>query len=142
MLRRAEAGDGRAMHNLGLWYEHGTKVLAMDKAKAFEWYEKSHEAGDAGGTVGLGWCYLLAHGVPKCYVRGAMLMCQAAERGSSVACYNLGVAYAYANGLKGFPKDKKIARRFYSMVASASIDNCTDKEKETAATWLRKHAAA
>jgi TPR repeat protein len=146
MLRKAEAGDGRAMHNLGLWYEHGMKDLAisMDKAKAFEWYEKSHEAGDAGGTVGLGWCYLLAHGVPKCLVRGAMLMGQAAERGSSLACYNLGVAYA--NGRLGFPKDKKMARRFYSMVASASIDywtvNCTDKEKEEAATWLRNHAAA
>ena len=139
MLREAEAGGGEAMYFLGLWYEHGQKGLAKDKAKAFEWYEKSHEAGYATGTGGLGECYLVGEGVPKCPMRGSTLLSQAAERGSKRACYDLG--RAYAAGLWGFPKDEKMARRFYSMVASASIEDCT-AAKENAATWLREHPAA
>eukprot|EP00900_Chrysochromulina_parva_P002109 jgi/Chrpa1/1189/Chrysochromulina_OHIO_Genome00005548-RA len=142
-LREAEAGDGRAMYNLGAWYKYGTKGLAKDEAKAFEWYEKSHEAGHASGTGSLGMCYLDGVGVPKCLVRGAMLMGQAAEHGSKYACYILGIVYA--DGLCGFPEDEKMARRYYSMVASASIEDCTDggkEEKEVAATWLRAHPAA
>jgi TPR repeat protein len=72
-----------------------------------------------------------------------MLMGQAAEHGSKYACYILGIVYA--DGFCGFPKDEKMARRYYSMVASASIEDCTDggkEEKEVAATWLRAHPAA
>ena len=141
--RKAEAGQGWAMCNLGVWYKHGQKGLAKDFAKAFEWYKKSHEAGNAGGTGNLGGCYLRGVGVPKCLARGSMLLGEAAGRGSNSACYNLG--RAYAKRLWGFPKDEKMARRYYSMVASASIEDCTDggkEEKEVAATWLRAHPAA
>jgi TPR repeat protein len=140
MLCLAEAGNGWAMRKLGLWYKLGQKGLAKDGAKAFEWYEKSHEAGFAGGTGGLAWCYLHGFGVPKCFARANTLMSQAAERGSKYACYTLGLAYA--EGHYGFPKDEKMARRYYSMVASAAIDDCTDEGKEKAATWLREHPAA
>ena len=139
-LRKAEAGDGRAMYNLGVSYKLGQDGLAKDVAKAFEWYEKSHEAGDAGGTGGLGGCYLDGAGVPKCLARGATLLSEAALRGRKVACYRLG--RAYAGGDWGFPKDEKMARRYYSMVASASFENCTVANKEKAATWLREHPAA
>jgi TPR repeat protein len=73
-------------------------------------------------------------------MRGATLMSDAAARGSKNACCNLGLAYA--DGIGGFPKDETMARRYYSMVASASIDDCTGKRKEEAATWLREHPAA
>ena len=140
MLREAEAGHGWAMYNLGVCYEKGLKGLAKDVAKAFEWYEKSHEAGDAGGTGSLGYCYLVGEGVPTCLARGAMLLGEAARGGSKVACDNLG--RAYAAGRWGFPKDEKMARRYYSMGASAAIDDCSDDAKEEAATWLREHPAA
>jgi TPR repeat protein len=139
VLRKAEAGDGRAMCNLGSWYKLGLTGLAKDLAKAFEWYEKSHEAGHASGTGGLGGCYLHGEGVPKCLVRGAMLLGEAAGRGSKYACINLG--RAYADGIWGFPKNEKMARRYYSMVASASIDDYP-AATEKAATWLREHLAA
>jgi TPR repeat protein len=139
MLRKAEAGDGAAMYSLGVWYEIGQKGLAKDFAKAFEWYEKSHEAGNSSGTGGLGECYLHGDGVPKCPMRGATLLSQAAEHGSKAACCNLG--RAYAKGIWGFPKNEKMARRYYSMVASASIDDYT-AAKEKAATWLREHPIA
>jgi hypothetical protein len=135
--RKAEAGQGWAMCNLGVWYKLGQKGLAKDFAKAFEWYKKSDEAGDAVGTGGLGRCYLWGYGVPKCPMRANTLMCQAAERGSKLACYHLG--RAYAEGIWGFPKDETMARRYYSMVASASIEDCTAGAKEGAATWLREH---
>ena len=138
--RKAEAGDGRAMFILGVSYTHGEKGLAKDYAKAFEWYKKSHEAGYATGTGCLAMCYLAGVGVPKCLVRASTLMSQAAERGSQCACYNL--ARAYANGLSGFPKDETMARRYYSMVASAAFEDCADEGKEKAATWLRSHPAA
>jgi TPR repeat protein len=139
-LRDAEAGDGGAMCNMGIWYEYGQKGLAKDDAKAFEWHEKSHEAGHASGTAALGVCYLLGGGVPKCLVRASTLLMDAAGRGSKVACYHLGDKYA--KGLAGFPKDEKMARRYYSMVASAAIDDLTDAYIEEVATWLREHAAA
>ena len=78
-------------------------------------------------------------GVPKCFARANTLLSDAAARGSRLACYKLG--YAYADGLAGFPEDEKMARRSYSMVASASLDDCSDEKKEKAATWLRAHPA-
>jgi TPR repeat protein len=139
-LRKAEAGDGAAMYDLGVWYEYGEMGLAKDEAKAVEWYEKSHEAGDAQGTCYLGDCYLDGLGVPKCLVRANTLLSDAARCGSQYACYKLG--RAYAKGRWGFPKDEKMARRYFSMVASASLDDLTDDAKEEAATWLRAHQAA
>ena len=139
-LRKAEAGDGGAMWILGLWYENGKKGLAKDVAKAFEWYKKSHEAGYAPGTGRLGACYVVGAGVPKCLVRANTLLSDAAARGSKYACYQLG--RAYADDIWGFPKDETMARRYYSMVASAAIEDCSDDAKEEAATWLRAHPAA
>ena len=139
-LRKAEAGEGEAMCVLGICYENGELGLAEDAAKAFEWFKKSHEAGDAGGTCALGRCYLDGTGVPKCLVRASTLLSDAARGGSKAACHNLGLAYAA--GVWDFPKDEKMARRYYSMVASASIENCTDVGIENAATWLREHPAA
>jgi TPR repeat protein len=69
-----------------------------------------------------------------------MLLGQAAERGSKSARCVLGVAFA--DGDLGFPKDETMARRYFSMVASAAIDDCTDDAKEDSATWLREHQAA
>ena len=67
-------------------------------------------------------------------------MSEAAGRGSEQACFILGCVYA--DGIWGFPKDETMARRYYSMVASASLDDLSDEGKEKAATWLREHAAA
>ena len=135
----AEAGNGGAMCNLGLWYKYGKKGLAKDEAKAFEWFEKSHEAGNVCGTCSLGLCYLFGKGVPKCPVHASTLMSESAARGSKSSCCLLG--RAYADGIWGFPKNEKMARRYYSMVASASIDDYPTAT-EKAATWLREHPAA
>ena len=89
----------------------------------------------------------MGYGVPTCQAldqvwrsRGATLLSEAAGRGSKRACFNLGLAYA--EGLYGFPKDEKTARRYYSMVARATIEDCSAINKEAAATWLREHPVA
>jgi TPR repeat protein len=69
-----------------------------------------------------------------------MLLGDAAGRGSKYACYTLGRAYAH--GRWGFPKDETMARRYYSRVASAAIDDCSGDAKEEAAKWLSEHPAA
>ena len=79
-------------------------------------------------------------GVPKCLARGATLLSDAARGGSKNACYTLG--RAYAAGIWYCPKDEKMARRYYSMVASAAINDCSDDGIEEAAPWLREHPAA
>ena len=83
---------------------------------------------------------MVGMGVPKCPMRASTLMSDAAGRGSKYACYQLG--RVYADGNWGFPKDETMARRFYSRVASASLDDLTGDDKEVAATWLRAHTAA
>jgi len=80
----------------------------------------------------------MGKGVPACLTRGVTVMSEAATRGSKSACFILG--YAYGGGLNGFPYDENMARRYYSMVASASIDDCLPVSKEEAATWLREHS--
>jgi TPR repeat protein len=78
------------MRDLGILYEYGEIGLAKDLAKAFEWYEKSHEAGVASGAGCLGVCYLEGNGVPKCQSRANTLLSDAAARGSTYACYLYG----------------------------------------------------
>jgi TPR repeat protein len=73
-------------------------------------------------------------------MRANTLLSDAAGRGSKRACCILGLSYA--DGHWGFPKDEKMARRYYSMVASAAIEDCTAAATEKAATWLREHPAA
>ena len=70
------------------------------------------------GTGQLGWCYLYGRGIEKCLVRATAFLTEGALGGSKSSCYNLGIRYA--NGSNGFPKDLKMARRYYSMVATAS----------------------
>jgi len=137
--RRAEAGSGAAMFNLGRWYLTGEMGLAEDEAKAFEWYSKSHEAGDASATGELGCCYLFGFGVEKCPMRAATLLTDGARGGSKCACYILGLRYA--DGAFGFPKDLKLARRYYSMVATASEEDLAPDDVAKAAAWVRDHPA-
>ena len=137
--RCAEAGDGAAMYILGGCYEFGLQGLGKDAAKAAEWYKKSDEAGDASGTCGLGRCYLYGTGVSQCHSRAAVLLGDAARAGSQNACLYLG--RCFADGSYGFPKDKEMARRYYSMVTSALVKDSGDSFKEEAAAWLQAHPA-
>lgn len=138
--RSAEAGDGEAMERLGEAYSFGTHDMAKDKARALEWYRRADAAGSARGTNRLG--VYIAHGLggaTRSAHAGAVLMGEAAGRGSQDACHHLG--RAFADGSWGFPKDEQMARRYYSKVVDAAIDDGLPDALETAAKWLREHPA-
>lgn len=137
--RQAVAGDGSAMRYLGGWYSRGEKGLPRDPAKAFDWFFKSHEAGNVTGTSGLGNSYLIGMGVEKCTALGIMHLTEAAHRGSKAACCILGSAFS--KGIRGFPKDMTQARRWFSMVAVASVNDAIINAEEFAANFLRENPA-
>ena len=138
--RKAEAGDGTAMHNLAVWYHGGHLGLDQDAAKAFEWSKKSHDTGHAGGTRMLGYCYLFGDGVEKHVAFGIQLVTSAAEGGSAAACCNLG--FWFAAGRFVLPKNLDEARRWYSKVPGCDLKDVPSPEaRDWAATWLREHPA-
>ena len=104
---RAEGGDGYAMYLLGKWYQLGMNGLAVDKAQARAWYERSAAARDPRGLATFG-CFLLdGIGGPQDNVFGIMNLAQAAELGSDYGAYILGHAFFSGDGL---PKDPVRAR--------------------------------
>lgn len=135
VVANAESGDPEAMFTLARWYKLGEKGLARDGVKAFEWYSRSHEAGHAGGTGGLGECYIEGVGVPESKSLGGMFFGIAALGGSQLACYNLG--FCLASGSYGFPRDATLARHWYAKVATASIKDLPRDLVEHASAWLR-----
>mmetsp|Transcript_30182 Transcript_30182/g.78228 ORF Transcript_30182/g.78228 Transcript_30182/m.78228 type:complete len:253 (+) Transcript_30182:49-807(+) len=140
MLRRAESGDGWAMHALGCWYGSGLKGLKQDHGKHFEWMTKSHEAGHPGGTAALGLCYINGQGVETNRPHGLMLMAEAATLGSQCACSNLGDMYAA--GRDGVPKDLSIAHRWYAKVPGASVKDLAPAGVQEVALWLKLNSEA
>lgn len=138
-LREAEAGDGKSMVKVGIWYEFGIEGYEQDYTYAIEWYKKSHASGCASGTGSLGRCYVSGSGLSQCAVRGTSLLTEAALGGSMSACYLLGTSFA--QGLYGCPEDEEMARRWYAMVKDATIDDLKEECQEEAAQWLREHPA-
>ena len=140
MRQKADKGDARAMSQLGLWYRAGQHGLPADGFKAVEWYQRSHEAGDATGTAGLGWCYLTGLGVKASATVGLMLLSEAGSRGSKWACFNLG--RFFSSGRYGLPVDRMQARRWYAKVAGGCLNDLSVASVEKASQWLRENPAS
>ena len=136
MRRRAEAGDGEAMFVLAIWYRYGKHGLEQDYAKAFEWSQKSHDAGHASGTSILGDCYLAGRGVEKHVAFGMQLKTSAAKDGSAAACCELGDWFAEGDYV--LPKNMSEARRWYSKVASCALNDIAQADREEAAPVAEK----
>lgn len=140
MRRKADAGDGFAMYELGAAYHHGGKGFDQNLALAVEWYGKSRDAGDLSGTAALGQCYAESVGVRQCKVRASMLLGIAADQGSQAAAYLLG--NYFADGSHGFPQDFELARSWYTKVVSAKEVDIGVEDVLKVARWLRHNPAA
>ena len=140
MRRKADAGDGFAMYELGAAYHHGGKGFDQNLALAVEWYGKSRDAGDLSGTAALGQCYAESVGVRQCKVRASMLLGIAADQGSQAAAYLLGTYFA--DGSHGFPQDFELARSWYTKVVSAKEVDIGVEDVLKVARWLRHNPAA
>tara|TARA_B110000046_G_scaffold168279_1_gene186575 strand:+ start:1755 stop:2504 length:750 start_codon:yes stop_codon:yes gene_type:complete len=133
VLRKAKVGNANAMYDLANMYRTGNGVLKMDETKAFEWFEKSHEAGCVSGTAMLG-CYpKVGDNLPLVIV----YLTSAAILGSQLACRQLAVNFQ--KGLHGFLKDLKQARYWHLKVKDAIVKDLVPKEVEASAAWVVEH---
>ena len=61
LTEQAAQNDAKALNNLGLWYYTGTNV-EKDYHKAFNYWSKAYNLGNAEATGNLGMCYQLGRG--------------------------------------------------------------------------------
>ncbi len=135
---KAEGGDAGAMYWLGAWYGHGLCGLAVDKAQARAWYERSAAARDPRGIATFGEYLLLGLGGSKETSFGLVNVTEAAGLGSDFAAYLLGKAFFH--GMYNLPKDPVRARFWFKKVADGECEykHLDDAGKANAAKWLRE----
>ena len=115
LLRQAaEAGETRAMIELGEIFMTEGDGHKQDEKQAVLWFRKAAEAGDWEGMLRLGACYDLGSGVPENDQLAALWYRRAADSGSAAATYDLGKMYE--NG-RGVPYDPAKARELYERAA-------------------------
>ncbi|HYH47597.1 MAG TPA: tetratricopeptide repeat protein [Thermoanaerobaculia bacterium] len=98
LTAQAEAGDPRALYQLGNCYSFGEGVRRNLK-KAFALFERSAQAGHPDGMFNLAACYRLGEGVGKDLPAAISWYQQAAQTDPRFACFALGEIYA--NGETG-----------------------------------------
>ena len=127
--KAAEAGNARAMCNLGYAYAYGQGGLRKDETKAVEWYQKAAEAGNARAMYNLGLCYHNGQGgLTKDTSKAVEWYQKAAEAGYAEAMWNLGLCYEYGQG--GLTKDTSKAVEWYQKAAEAGIIVAAERLQE------------
>jgi TPR repeat protein len=124
--------------------------VAKDEKKAFEWYTKSAEQGDAFAQGGLGRCYANGTGVHKDEKEAVKWYTKSAEQADSYGQRLL--AWCYANG-KGVTQDYKEAVKWLTKsaeqgnaLAQGSLGWCyangkgVTKDEKEAVKWYTKSA--
>ena len=105
---KAEEGDGKAMHRIGLMYQEGLCGLAQDDVQARAWSERSAAVRYPQGMARFGDCLLNGYGGPQDIALGLDMIRQAAALGSDLAFYLLG--WAFFHGDFGLSQDPVQAR--------------------------------
>ena len=108
LREKAEAGDAKAMYQLGYAYDKEEHGLERDLAQARAWYERSAAARHKDGLAYFGCCDLIGVGGTKDYALGLVNVTEAAYLGSEIGQLLLGKAFA--KGLYGLSKDLVRAR--------------------------------
>ena len=134
---KAEGGDASAMTSLGGVYRDGTRGLRKDATQAFTWFKRAADLKDLGGLTSCGVLYLCGAGVERSYIRGLIMLGEAAGKGSEHACGLLG--RANAEGLSGLDQNPQEATRWYREMQKCGLRNSVKAYREKAAAWLREH---
>lgn len=92
-----------------------------DFEAAFEWYQKSAEAGNAEAMNSIGYMYDNGLGVPQDNDRALEWFQKAAEAGNADAMYSIGRRYYYVG--KGLPVDVATAIKWFERAAEAGNAN-------------------
>ncbi|RIA90344.1 hypothetical protein C1645_876138, partial [Glomus cerebriforme] len=113
----------RELNNLGYSYQYGLGK-EKDENKAFEFYLKSSEGGNASAQNNLGNCYQNGIGTKKDEKKAFECYLKAANEGDLYAQYNLGMCYQ--NGI-GINKDDKRAFEWYYKSATEEYSSAQNK---------------
>ncbi|KAG7351366.1 Sel1 repeat-containing protein [Nitzschia inconspicua] len=112
-LHKAEQGDGEAMVQVAKAFSFGLLGREKDLQKGREWWRKAADADNIWGLTFRAYVLLTTEDTSESIplrAHGLILLTQAAERGSDLACYLLGMMYADGNEL--LPQSKKRAAHF------------------------------
>jgi len=109
-----EAGDLRAIYNLGILFDLGQGV-APDPARAAVYFQHAAQAGHARAMSNYGRLLEQGRGVEKNEEQAAYWFHKAAESGLAEAQYNLGLMYERGRGV---PKSERDAAAWYSRAAA------------------------
>ena len=133
---KAEGGDGRAMHLLGVWYRFGENGLAKDSTQARAWYERSAAARYPKGLASFGEYLLGGIGGPNDTTLGLVMVTQAAELGSDIGAYRLGKAFF--KGGHGLSKDRVQAQFWLKKIVDGECEykHLNHSGRANAAKWL------
>ncbi len=113
-LAAADQGLAWGAFNAGYFYESGRGLAQPDAAKAFEYYRRAADDGNAAAGNAIGDLYRTGRGVPQDRDRAIQWYRWAADRGSAAASLSLG--YMYANG-QGVRQDDGEAVELYKHAA-------------------------
>lgn len=102
---RAKAGDADAMYRMGLIYKVGYEEVRKDKKEAFEWFQRSAQAGNIDAMKELGHAYADGDGCKKDLDEAIKWFTKAADTGDSNAMHAMG--YYYLWKIKDYPKAKE-----------------------------------
>lgn len=119
LIEIAEHGDVAAQLYLAAQYRDGNNGFELNKDKAFEWFQRAAEQGDAQAQYEVGMCYELGTGVKQNYNEAAEWYHKAAEQGNTYAQMQLGGLYN--NGL-GVKEDKTESLRWYHKAEETLIE--------------------
>lgn len=100
----AERGDTQSMCRLGTWYSYGQKSLERDRTRGYAWYRMAADNSCIKGMTYAGICLLTGDGVEMSETEGLTLLGVAAQGGSDLAAYWLGICYK--DGKCGLPKNE------------------------------------
>lgn len=105
LMSAAEAGNAEAMYHIADAYFRGINGVRQDPKEAMKWYELSAESGYPEAQHDLAVIYM-SDRRPD-FKRSAMLFAKAADQGEVDSIYQLGMLYAYGQGIKRDP-DKAV----------------------------------
>jgi len=116
LQKAAEAGDAKAMDDLGELYYSG-RGAPKDYAQARQWYEKAAKVGNSDAMTNLGVLYHEGQGVAQDYAKAREWYQKAAEAGNAGGMALLGVLYQSGQGVAQDYYAK--ARDWYQKAADA-----------------------
>jgi TPR repeat protein len=106
--------DAQAQFQLGVIYEFGGEGVAIDVARAANWYRKAAEQGLPRAQYTLGRLYVDGEGVPQDYQQAVHWLRKAAAQNYVLAWNRLGVMYERGQGV---PRDDVEAFKWFSLAA-------------------------